>query len=630
MAGGDGGPGPRDAGGAVELTAFASQFNRAGVSASSDLSRILALPRRPPLDLGSPRARALVELMTGRLRRPDRRHDGSDCACASTGRRCILELLPAQAWALWEAGLCGGLLGHLAVGAGKTAVGLLAPLVLSGCRHAVLFVPPGLVGQLVAEYLAWREHWRVPSLVSGMDSWLAGPGAPVLRVVPYSRLSRPESTALLDELDVDTVIADEAHALRGRTAARTRRLLRLFLKRPNTRLLAWSGTVTGRSLKDFAHLSALSLCEGSPLPVDPDEVERWAAAVDPSDWPAPPGELRHLVRATGASGVRDAVRVRLTETLGFVSTADAVSCSASIRLRERRPPPAPPAVREALAEVRRTWVRPDGEELVEAVEVARVLREVACGFYYRWKFPGDPPAALLDEWFAARRDWRRELRYKLEASEPHLDSPFLCAAAAERAQSGYTGELPVWRSSTWARWADVKDRVEHETEAVWLDWWLARDAAAWGREVDGVVWYVHDAFGGAVAEASGLPLFSGGDADALREELRLRRGSVVLSLRAYGTGFDGLQRRYSRALVANSPSSGDAWEQGPLGRLHRQGQEADEVVVEVYRHESEVAGALDRAIAQAKFVEGVTGARQRLLMADVEWAIDGSSGGTAT
>jgi hypothetical protein len=135
------------------------------------------------------------------------------------------------------------------------------------------------------------------------------------------------------------------------------------------------------------------------------------------------------------------------------------------------------------------------------------------------------------------------------------------------------------------------------------------------------VWYQHDAFGAAIGAASGLRVYSGGDAEDLRAAAALGSRSLVLSIKAYGTGFDGLQRAYSRALVTNSPSSGDAWEQA-IGRLHRRGQAADEVVYEVYRHTPEVASAIDKAVAQAKYVEGVTGGRQALLAADVEWQLD--------
>lgn len=597
----------------------------AAVPVSSDLERVLRLPRRPPLDLGSARALALSELETERLRREDRRHDGSDCACASMSRRCLSRLLPVQAWALREARLLGGLVGLVGVGHGKTLMGLLAPLVVPGCRHAVILVPPGLVGQLVEDYLAAREHLRVPSLVAGDRSWLEPAGAPVLRVVPYSQLSRPESTRLLDDVEADLVVADEAHHLRSLESARTRRFVRMFVRRPETRLLAWSGTLTKSSLREFAHVLAVALGDGSPLPLEPSETERWAAAVDPSEWPAPPGALARLAGSVGADpgDVREAVRRRLVQTPGVVSTGGADKpCPASVVVRERRPPPAPPAVLEAARLVRRTWTRPDGEELVEAADVARVLREVLSGFYYRWVFKKSPPEGLVDRWFDARKAWNKELRRKLARAVPHLDSPHLCALAAERARRGEDPrpDAPTWESEAWQPWLEVRDLVEYDVEAVWIDRWLARDAAAWAAEAaagPGVVWYVHGAFGRAIGEAAGLPVFSGGD----REEMfaaAARREPLVLSQRAYGTGLDGLQRTHSRCLFSEPPSSGDAWEQ-TIGRLHRRGQEADEVVCDVYRHAPEVAAAVDRAAAGARYVEEVTGARQTLLSADVEW-----------
>ena len=77
----------------------------------------------------------------------------------------------------------------------------------------------------------------------------------------------------------------------------------------------------------------------------------------------------------------------------------------------------------------------------------------------------------------------------------HLDSPFLCAQAAVRALNHYQGDLPVWHSETWSSWVAVRDTVEHETEAVWVDDYLAIDAAKWAKEHNGIVWYSHDAFG---------------------------------------------------------------------------------------------------------------------------------------
>lgn len=606
------------------------------VRGSPDLDRVLALARRPPVDLASPRAEALVEIMTERLRRSDR-PPGAPCGCAALGRRCIDRLLPAQAWALWEAPLgggggggagAGGLLAPIGVGHGKTGLDVMVATVIPNCKLAALLVPPGLVEQFVAEYLAWSEHFAVPSLVvSGTNGvadrgWIHA-GRPVLHLISYARFSRAEATDLLDRLAPDLVIADEAHALRHRSAARTARVLRYFASRPETRLCAWSGTVTSRSIRDFAHLAAFALGEGSPLPLDPDEVDRWAAAVDPSEWPAPPGALRRLT-APG-EGAREALRRRQVETAAFVSTTSSVA-GASIVLRERRAPPVPTDVRKKIADLRASWTRPDGEEFVEALAVARCARELACGFFYRWRFPGKPDPRDVEAWFAARKAWHRELREVLRDARPHMDSPLLCAKAAIRAYADpeYSGDLPTWRAASWPAWRDLRDTVAHETEAVWVDRWLARDAAEWAAGTRGIVWYEHDAFGRAVAEegeARGVDLPVHGGGEGAEEAIRAVDGtrSIVASIRSHGVGRDGLQLLFAEQLVANPPASGDAWEQ-LLGRLHRQGQAADEVVAHVYRHTVEMAEAIDRAVETAKYIEGITGNRQKLLAADVEWA----------
>src|SRR4051812_14774012 len=83
---------------------FQSTRRRPAVEMTDELRRVLALARRPPVDVDSARAHALVELMTERLGRGPRA-----CACASMGRPCITRLNPVQAWALYEAPLIGGL-----------------------------------------------------------------------------------------------------------------------------------------------------------------------------------------------------------------------------------------------------------------------------------------------------------------------------------------------------------------------------------------------------------------------------------------------------------------------------------------------------------------------------------------
>lgn len=598
---------------------------RDAVGTSDDLERILALPRRAPVDLGpaSVRAEAFVEIVTARLRRPDR-PPGASCGCAALGRRCLDRLLPAQAWALWEAPLAnggrGGLLGPIGVGAGKTILDILMPMVIPDCRTAVLFVPPGLVAQLEAEYLALREHFCVPTLL--LPDGIAGhyvTGAPTLRVVPYSRLCRPESSDLLEKIGADLFIADEVHRLKNREASQTGRVVRYLAAHPDTRFCGWSGTITKDKLEDFAHLSAFALGEGSPVPIDPDVVEQWAAVVNPSDWPAPAGDLRRLV-APGES-VLQAVGRRVRETFGVVSTGLRTSSDATVILRERRPA-LPARLRTMIAELRATWLRPDGEELIDAMSVERCAVQLVSGFFYRWRFPGKPDPMLVEEWFAARKAWGREMRSKLARGETHLDSPKLLANAAERAWAvePYKGDLPTWKADAWPRWRDIKDAVKHETEAVWVDEYLARDAADWGADHRGIIWYEYSAFGERVADLGDLPLHGGGPNAATRLAAEKGDRSIVASIASHHEGRNGLQFIFDEQLVTAPMPSGKEWEQ-LLGRLSRTGQRADEVVTEVYRHTPEFRESVDRAVREAKYVEGMLTASQMLLAATVEWAL---------
>lgn len=600
---------------------------RGAVTGSEDIERILALPRRAQFDLDTVTGAALVELMTQRLARKR----STACVCASMGRPCIEKLRPAQAWALYEAPIAGGLFGPIGVGHGKTALDFLMAAMMPDCKQAILLIPPKSRDTLKAEYLRWREHFIVPSLVMG-ESGFIEKGMPVLHVIPYSILSRPESTALLERMKPDLIIADEGHKLRHRDTAGTGRLVRYFVDNPNTRFCTWSGTFAKGSIKDFAHLVAFALGARSPLPIDPQIVDEWAAALDPSDWPAPPGALKKFIE--GDETLQEAVHKRIVMSCGVVATKES-AIDASINIYERHPPAVPERIRYLLDYVRNEWKRPDGyniatgehdksrdEELVDPLSRSRCLRELSCGFFYRWKFPRGEPEDLIDEWYKRRGAYHRELRPFLARRLPHLDSPLLCANAAIRAWQDvrYEGELPVWPSVCWPAWREIRDLVYHESEAIWIDDYLARDAAAWASKHRGIVWYEHDAFGRKVAEIGEFAMHGGGaDAEA-RILAESGKRSIVASIKSHGEQRDGLQRKFCLQLIANPPTNGAAWEQ-LLGRLHRTGQSADEVDSWVYRHTEEMADAIDKAVSEARWMRGLMGSHQKLLMANCDFSI---------
>ena len=596
------------------------------VQTSEDLRRILALPRRPPPDQAQ-----LESLVAHATARYTKHNPACRCAAIVAARKapprpCIKVPRPAQSWALFEMERAGGLIGHISVGSGKSLLDILAPLAVPDCKTAVVLVPPQLVEQLVLDYQLVREHFHVPNMLAhGRHEWSSGgPNAyapPLLHVFPYSLLSRPESTTILDHLAPDLIVADESHRLRHVDTATTSRVLRYFETHGSTRFCAWTGSLTESSIRDYAHHSALSLRYGSPLPLDPDVVDDWARAIDPdpNGWQAPPGALEEL--CVPGEHVEDGFRRRFIETPGVVRVETA-SADCEIVIDERPAPAIPDAVMAALDMLRETWQRPDGEELIDALAVARCARELAAGFYLRWRFPLVNGVAQREEdirrWFDARQAWNKELRYKLKKREEHLDSEQLCQHAAERyhgdrmVNRGPDGrELPVWDSVHWPAWRDVKNTVVYESEAVRLDDYLARDAAAWALEHRGIVWYESTAFGEWVAEISGLPMHGGGpEAGKIIAKEKGDR-SIIASIKSHGTGRDGLQRIFHENLFAQPMSSATTWEQG-IGRTARDGQQSKTVHIWTYRHTEEFQDAVDKALARAIYIEKTLGAVQKL------------------
>lgn len=635
------------------------QSTKLPVQDSEDLRRIIALPRRDQVMPQTREATLLMRVVTHRYAVPRK----TPCDCAGIYHRhnphkpprdpsCITELNLAQAWALYEIGLANGLLGPIGVGHGKTILDILAPLAFKDCSKAVLLVPVGLIPQLICEYEMLGEHFRTPMLIVHGKVKLAGDPAPrdyaelhrynpsnglpepALHVFPYSKLQLPTSSAKLEEIGPDVIIADEVHNLRHPETARTARVLRYAdAHESSIRFAGWSGSLTDASLQDYAHLSALALRYGSPLPLDPEVVEDWSRAIDPklaeddpsNPWSkaAPPGFLLELDDGRGGH-ISEVFHRRLVETSGVVATTTP-AVDAELCIEEQIAPPIPTEVEEALERLRNTWQRPDGEELIDALSVARVARELAAGFYYRWIFPRGEPVLLILEWFNLRASYRKELRRKLARREEHLDSPLLVENAARR----YHGDLaippcpshidprewarrhPVWDSKEWPAWRDIRDKVKPESEAVEVSKYLAIAAAEWALENRGIVWYESNWFGETVAKISGLTKHGGG-ADAAKN-IGAENGSrsIVASIKSHGTGRDGLQRIFYDQLVAQPPSSATTWEQ-LLGRLHRIGQKAPKVFARFYRHTPELQSHVDQALARALYVQTTLGSEQKL------------------
>ncbi len=530
---------------------------RGVVTNSMEFERIFALPRRV-LELNEADAAAVTAVF--------RKPGGT------------MTLWPIQAACLVEAAQADGLFAMVGVGAGKTLVTLMLPEAM-GAKRAVLLVPSRLKKKTEHEIEhVYGQHFNLP-----LDR---------LTIVTYEELSSAKKHDVLDKLDPDLLIADECHSVASRASARGKRLHRFTREHPACRYGFLSGTVTTRSVTDYMPLVELALRKNSPVPGHYREQRDWGGALDVKpQYLMMPGILKKFCE--DKEEVRSGYRRRLVDTQGVVATSEsAIGTSLIIRMLA---PPVPPEVVRQLEYVRKNWsIAPDQDEYDSPLAMMRVLRQIALGFYLRWVWPD---GVVDHDWLEARRAWHKEVRGVLRRSLRGMDSPLLCAQAAESGR---------WASETWAAWCAVKDRPAPPTEAVWRSDYAVRAACVWGREQDvpSIIWADNVCFGEAIASMLGLSYYGAGtDLTKVEEPL------IVCSMRVHGTGCN--LQHYSRNLLTSMPPNGKAVEQ-IIGRTHRPGQEADEVVVDWWGMTDETRDALAAVLEDAAYIEETTSQRQRV------------------
>ena len=527
-----------------------------GVQNSRELERILQIPRRVT-DL------SLLDPIRGAVTLPGAR----------------LRLWDDQARALLEALDADGLFGQLSVGFGKTLVCALLPTVLQ--KRAIILTKSALVEQTKRMIYDYRKDFVI---------------RPDLRVVSYSTLSSIKQARILTELNPELIIADECHSLSDKKAARTKRFLRYMGERPDTIFCAVSGTICKRSIKDFAHLLYLALQEHSPLPTDWATLEEWSEALDVSNNQRPAGKLR--VFCEGDEHVREGWRRRFLDTKGVIASADAeLGCSLEIH---KHSPPDVTDIQDTIREVEKTWERPDGEVLVFAMDVAKTLRQVRLGGYYVWDWKKVGLDEPDEEWLFARRDYLHDVRKFLASNKAKddFDSPHLLDLAHIRGDLGF---------ASWPAWERV--RLRPKPPSVWV--WITKELVSWvakfieDLQEPCIVWTDIVTFAHELSKVTRLPYYGAGSDAEMNLSKEDGTRSVIASIQAHGTGRN--LQAFSTAVVAGGSPSGKLWEQ-LLGRLHRNGQQADTVT-----YHSLFPYELDTAIGDATFIQQTTGSPQKLL-----------------
>lgn len=560
--------------GARRGTALGKLRESEGVQHTPELDRIMMIPRRVALAPEEEEER--IDLLTNHLRTPGG----------------TMRLRPVQAQALFEAHDYQGLFGPIRVSGGKTLISLLAPIILEAARP-MLIVPAALIEKTRTEARKLAQHWKLPTF---------------LHIVSYQSLGRVSGADTLEKLNPDLIVCDEGHKLKNKRAAVTKRVARFMHDHSSTRMVILTGTISKRSLHDFAHLLVWSLKLRTPLPRHYNELEAWALALDERPNaivpPLPPGAILKLATEEDVGEptqrARTAVRRRINDTPGVV-TASGEGCNVSLRVQGHVVPTSPRTV-DAFDTLRERWETPDGWPLSDGFAIWRHARELALGFFYKWA------PRPLDEWLEARKAWSAFCRKVLKGNRRNLDSEMQVALACK--------EHPEWYGDEeYKAWVAIRDTFKPRTVAVPFDDSVLEYCRHWAQKSDGLIWCEHIDFANRLSTSTGLPYFAGEGLDAAGNSIEDFNGpSAILSIEANREGRN--LQRFSRNLVVSPPQQGDRWQQ-LLARTHRDGQEADEVICDVVISCAEHVEAIRIMLSDAQYQEDITGDHQKLLLADV-------------
>ncbi len=591
-------------------------------------------------------------------------------------------LFPQQVDALISYDLYDGGFFPVSVGAGKTLISLMLAerAYLAGIKRSLLLVPAPVYSQLVNRDITYARN-HVPMSVQflklgkmSMRTRLARArsGKRGCYILPYSLLSRPESSELLDFIEPDLIIADEAHMLRNATSARTKRIRR-YIDKHNPQMIAMSGTITNKSINDYWHLIQSCLKENSPLPKSAHIVRQWGQVLDAKQagWNSADEQdtegdnfrtepVMPLVRwaqknfpeesfPSNLRGFRKAYKFRLNTAPGVVVSADhEIGTSLLFSNKEASTKKCPDGwdkLSKLMDRVQKDFEAPNGDEIDHAIHQFSWLYQLSAGFYNDLYWPTPERLSLereISEFEAEdlldRAQWHHKLlqlyhstlrKWLTRRSKPGRDTPFLVGAEmASHGGKNVGSELfDAWRL---AKDADFDGCPERRSRPVRVCPYKIVQAADWvesevpeGRGA--VLWYFHKEVGIWLTEelkrrdldvihcpagandaicAVGDPEV-GGKGDQL----------VVASIKAHHIGKN--LYAFQHQFIIQWPRSAEIAEQ-MVGRLHRTGQEADELVVVTNNSTDTDDLNFAACLNDSCYIHETTGVRQKLMYAAYE------------
>lgn len=549
----------------------------------------------------------------------------------------------------------------IGAGAGKTLVdvAIASRAYRRGIQKILLLIPSHVYYQFVARSLPWIRNQipvQVPFIGMGNTTsakrlQMAHSNRPGCYVLPYSCLSTRDADEVLNAIKPALIIADEAHRVSQRRAARTRRLDH-FVKKHQPGFVPLSGTITGKTVMEYHHLISWALRESSPLPLSPQMASEWGQFIDAKaeytgtnagpitkviEWARQnfPDVTGKETISNDVTGFRKAYRLRLTTAPGVVATADTdVTCSLYLSNR--------PVVysekaagwirlKQLMDQIVDNYITPNGDQIEHAIHTFKWLYELSAGFYNELVWPAaedyakrkglsDRGAIDVLERAQIHHDLQqilaKELRKWLSSYyRPGLDTPFLVYSDMNQHGAKNVGRdlYAAWQDK---KAAEFEGMPERDSNAIRVFDYKVKAAVAWAEELEGggIVWahnqemvrWIHDSIPGSL-------LADAGEASNRRiTDPNNSKKIIVASISAHGEGKE--LQHFQNQYYVQWPRPAKVAEQ-VLARLHRLGQTADELIA--VTNNTTLFDQLNFAacLNDALYIQQTTGNQQRVIYA---------------
>lgn len=578
----------------------------------------------------------------------------------------------------WSYEQLGGSIGPIGVGHGKTVLDLLCARIAHvkrGHRKVAICTDSALIDQLVDKDLPQARRWL------NLDDCAFYPvrgdlekrnksvdhGLPGIYIIAYSTFSTTTGFELIKKIGATAWILDEAHKLSRAGAARTKRWItavreieeQLPPEHVGIEVVPLSGTITKKSIGDYAHLAQAALREGSPLPTSGAAISEFSNVIDAGSMTRGDSKREFTAllqwalhngmkltdtpaRLTTQEIMREAFRYRMNSAPGVIATSDqSVGCSIIIRWREPRMPDdeAGTKMRQLMTNIVTVDETPDGDTIDWAIHRFKWLYELTSGFYNSLFWPSietlmqrkgvtheeaDELLKAAIGHHALLQIYHKNLRNFLEMQHvPGCDSPMLVGGWIKRkleaSEKGtlYTGpQLPDRLVGAWkdAHEAYYDDLPQRESKPVRICDYRIKAAVEWAREAKhGIIWCYHPEVGKWCSEylkAAGIAHHHApaGDNISIYKE-----GIVVASMTAHGIG-KNLQHQCQQLFLEWNREAAKL--EQILGRTHRAGQMADEVTADVFVVNGFDLAMFNASLSDSDYIQSSTGQSQKLCFAN--------------